>query len=213
MKCLVTAGPTREPIDPVRFISNRSSGRMGFAVAQAAAEAGHEVVLVAGPVSLPAPPGVTRIDVTTADEMFEAVRAEVVRGLDAAVMAAAVADYRPVAVLPHKLKKSSERIMLELERAPDILGAMRGVFGFPGRLIGFAAETENVLEHARGKLERKGCDLIVANDISRPGIGFDGDWNEVILLFPSGEMRRLPRARKLEIARFLVTLLSPAAPP
>ena len=202
---LITAGPTREAIDPVRFLSNRSSGRMGFALAQAAAEAGHRVTLVAGPVSLPTPEGVTRADVTSAAEMAEAVR-ERVAGTDVAIFAAAVADYRPVAVAAQKLKKSADRLVLELERTTDILGSMRAPWGFRGVLVGFAAETEAVLSHAVEKMRRKGCDLLVANDVSRPGTGFDSADNEVALCFPSGTIRPLARAPKLEIAREVVTV-------
>ena len=204
---LVTAGPTREPVDPVRFLSNRSSGKMGFAIAQAAAEAGHQVTLIAGPVALPTPPGVTRIDVESADDMFQAVAtalAQATPPVAVAILAAAVADYRPAAVATQKIKKHAGRLTLELERTRDILGSLRAPLGFTGVLVGFAAETENVLAHAREKLERKGCDLIVANDVSQPGIGFDAPDNEVTLVLPHGASLPLPRGPKLEIARELV---------
>ncbi|MFN0130332.1 MAG: phosphopantothenoylcysteine decarboxylase [Verrucomicrobiales bacterium] len=206
---LVTAGPTREAVDPVRFLSNRSSGRMGFAIAQAAVEDGHRVTLVAGPVSLVSPPGVARIDVESADDMFRAVERIVADTppVDVAVLAAAVADYRPLTVAAHKIKKQSARLVLELERTRDILGSMRSPIGFCGVLVGFAAETENLLANAREKLQRKGLDLVVANDVSRPDVGFDAADNEVVLVFPSGESRPLPRAPKLEIARHIVRLL------
>lgn len=207
---LVTAGPTREALDPVRFLSNRSSGRMGFAIAQAAVEDGHRVTLIAGPVSLVSPPGVSRIDVESADAMFRAVErvvADSTPPIDVAVLAAAVADYRPLSMASHKIKKQTPRLVLELERTRDILGSMRAPIGFGGVLVGFAAETENLVANAREKLQRKGCDLVVANDVSRHDVGFDGPDNEVVLVLPGGESRPLPRASKLEIARILIRLL------
>ncbi len=208
---LVTAGPTREAIDPVRFLSNHSSGKMGFAIAQAAAEAGHRVTLVAGPVALPTPTGVLRQDVVTADDMFHAVKtaiADATTPVDVAVLAAAVADYRPVRVAAQKIKKHDDRLVLELERTRDILGSLRKPLGFEGVVIGFAAETENLIENALDKLNRKGCDLIVANDVSQPGIGFESADNEVTLVFPGRETRPLPRRPKLEIARELVQVVA-----
>jgi phosphopantothenoylcysteine synthetase/decarboxylase len=204
---LVTAGPTREALDPVRFLSNRSSGKMGFAIARAAAEAGHRVTLIAGPVALATPPGVVRHDVESADDMFRVVAAVVTGAsvpVDVAVLSAAVADYRPVVVAAQKIKKHAGRLTLELERTRDILGSMREPLGFCGVLIGFAAETENVLAHAREKCTRKRCDLVVANDVSQPGIGFDADANEVTLVLPGDALRPLPRGSKLTIARELV---------
>ena len=183
MKFLITAGPTREPLDPARYLTNRSSGRMGYALAGAAKHDGHEVVLISGPTSLDVPPGVDFIHVETAQEMYEAVR-DMLPGVDVAIMCAAVADYRPVAYSDNKIKKDGERLVLELERTPDILGSMRSVFGFTGTLIGFAAETNDVEAYARGKLERKLCNMVVANDVSRHDIGFDSRENEVALVFP-----------------------------
>ncbi len=183
MKFLITAGPTREPLDPARYLTNRSSGRMGYALAGAAKHDGHDVVLISGPTSLDVPPGVDFIHVETAQEMYEAVR-DMLPGVDVAIMCAAVADYRPVAYSDNKIKKDGERLVLELERTPDILGSMRSVFGFTGTLIGFAAETCDVEEYARGKLQRKQCNMVVANDVSRPDIGFDSRENEVALVFP-----------------------------
>jgi len=202
MHFLITAGPTREALDPVRYLSNRSSGRMGFALAAAAVEAGHEVTLISGPVSLGTPAGVERVDVVSAQEMYEAVRRHLPR-TEAAIFSAAVADYRPVRVEARKIKKSSESLTLTLERTPDILGSVRGVLGWRGVLTGFAAETENLVANARAKLERKGCDLIVANDVSRPGIGFDAAENEVTLLWRGGE-ETLPRMSKEALARVIV---------
>lgn len=183
MKFLITAGPTREALDPARYITNRSSGRMGYALAGAARHDGHEVILISGPTALDVPAGVDFIHVESAQEMYEAVR-DMVKYADVAILCAAVADYRPVAYSEQKIKKDGDRLIIELERTPDILGSMRDVFGFTGTLIGFAAETQNVEDYARGKLERKKCDFIVANDVSRTDIGFDTRENEVALVFP-----------------------------
>jgi len=203
MRILITAGPTREALDPVRYLSNRSSGKMGYALAEAAVEAGHEVVLVSGPVSLAKPAGVEVIAVESAREMFEAVQKSIA-GCDAAIFAAAVADYRPVSVSEQKIKKTGERLVLELERTEDILGSARSVFGFRGVLAGFAAESEKLVEHAREKLERKGCDVIIANDITQPGIGFDSAENAVTLCLPGGRTKSLPRQPKTQLARALL---------
>lgn len=183
MKFLITAGPTREPLDPARYITNRSSGRMGYALAGAARHEGHEVMLISGPTHLDVPAGVDFLQVETAQQMYEAVR-DYSKGADVAILCAAVADYRPVAYSEQKIKKVGERLVLELERTPDILGSMRSEFGFRGYLIGFAAETQDVETYARDKLVRKQCDLIVANDVSRSDIGFDSRDNEVVLVFP-----------------------------
>jgi phosphopantothenate-cysteine ligase/phosphopantothenoylcysteine decarboxylase/phosphopantothenate--cysteine ligase len=210
MRFLITAGPTREPMDPVRFLSNRSSGRMGYALAEAVLAAGHAVTLVSGPVALAVPAGAQMVRIETAREMFEAVR-DAIGGCDAAVFCAAVADYRPVAAAAQKLKKSGDRLVLELEPTEDILGSARSVFGFRGYLVGFAAETEKLFEHAQAKLERKGCDLLVANDVAQPGIGFDSDENEVMLCLPGGRSRVLPRQSKKDLARELVAFIAAAA--
>ncbi len=204
MRLLVTAGPTHEAIDPVRYLANRSSGKMGFAVAAAGAARGWEVVLVAGPVALATPPGVRRIDVVTAQEMFEAVRREAVAA-DAAVFAAAVADFRPAALAEEKIKKSSGVVALDLEPTPDILAAMRGAFGFAGVLVGFAAETTDLLANARAKLERKGCDLVVANDVGRSDIGFGTDDNEAAILHRAdGRVEHLPKMPKSALADAII---------
>lgn len=203
MRLLITAGPTREPIDPVRFLSNRSSGRMGFALAEAAIEAGHDVVLISGPVSIPAPDGVQFVHVETAREMFDAVQIYL-SGCDVAIFSAAVADYRPVHFAAQKMKKSADKLTLELERTEDILGSARSKLGFSGILVGFAAETENLIAHAQEKLERKGCDMIVANDVSQTGIGFDSAENEVTLCLPHGRTIALPRQSKAALARELI---------
>lgn len=183
VQLLVTAGPTREPLDPVRYLTNRSSGKMGYALASAGAHLGHHVTLISGPTDLDIPINVDYVPVEAAQEMFEAVRVYLAKA-DAALFAAAVSDYRPATFAPEKIKKTSETLSLELVRNADILGSARTEFGFEGILVGFAAETENLETNARGKLERKGCDLVVANDVSQVGIGFDSDHNEVLLVFP-----------------------------
>jgi phosphopantothenoylcysteine synthetase/decarboxylase len=205
MKWLITAGPTREPLDPVRFLSNRSSGKMGYLLAEAAAEAGYEVTLISGPVSLSPAHGVKVKQIQTAEEMREAVREFCQsEAPDVAVFAAAVADYRPKAVETQKIKKRAQTITLELERTPDILGSMRGAFKYTGFLAGFAAETENLVANAMDKLKRKGCDLVIANDVSRMDTGFDSDENEVILCFPSGLTETLTKQSKRTLAHEIV---------
>lgn len=203
MRLLVTAGPTREAIDPVRYLSNRSSGKMGRALAEAAAARGHEVVLVSGPVALPPFEGGETLAVESAADMFEAV-ARALGGCDAAIFAAAVSDYTVAVPATEKIKKAGERLSLDLVPTRDILGAARGEMGFRGVLVGFAAETENLESHARGKLERKGCDLLVANDVSRADIGFDREENEVHLFFRDGSRRFLPRQAKSGIATVVI---------
>ncbi len=202
MNILVTAGPTREPIDPVRFLTNRSSGKMGYALAAAFAHAGHQVLLVSGPTALDVPDHVDFLPVETAADMHQAVARHLGR-MDLAVFAAAVADYTPAQVAPSKLKKSADRLTLELVRTPDILGSARGPLGFTGSLVGFAAETENLVANAHDKLTRKGCDLVIANDVSKPGIGFDSDHNEVTLVYPE-HTETLPPATKHDLAHQLV---------
>ena len=187
MKFLITAGPTREPLDPVRYLTNRSSGRMGYALAGAARHEGHEVLLISGPTTLDVPAGVDFIPVETAQQMYDAVQ-DMIKGVDVAILCAAVADYRPVVSAEQKIKKQADKLVLELERTPDILGSMRSVFGFEGKLIGFAAETNDVIAYGRDKLVRKKCDMIVANDVSKPGIGFDSRENEVVLIYPDHEV-------------------------
>ncbi len=207
MRILITAGPTREALDPVRYLTNRSSGRMGYAIAEAAVEAGHEVVLVSGPVSLAKPAGVEVIAVESARQMFEAVQKSLA-GCDVAIFAAAVADYRPVSVSEQKIKKKGEKLVLELERTEDILGSARSVFGFRGVLAGFAAESEKLVEHAREKLQRKGCDVIIANDITQPGIGFDSQENAVTLCLPGDQTIQLPQQSKAALAREIIRFVT-----
>jgi phosphopantothenoylcysteine decarboxylase/phosphopantothenate--cysteine ligase len=185
VRLMLTAGPTREAIDPVRYISNSSSGKMGFALAAAAADAGAEVTLVAGPVSLPTPAGVSRIDVITAGEMHAAVMARVA-DCDVFIGCAAVADYRAAEIAPQKIKKTGETLELRLVRNPDIIAAVAAHRPRPFT-VGFAAETNDLLVHARQKLEHKGLDLVIANDVSRSDIGFGSDRNEVRVVSASGD--------------------------
>ncbi|MCH2063860.1 MAG: phosphopantothenoylcysteine decarboxylase [Roseibacillus sp.] len=202
MKILVTAGSTREPLDPVRYLTNRSSGKMGYALANAGAQLGHHVTLVSGPTNLDIPINVDYVPVQTAQEMFEAVSVHIA-GTDAAIFSAAVADYRPASFAENKIKKSEDRVTLELIRNADILGSARAEFSYEGVLVGFAAETENLEENARGKLQRKDCDLVVANDVSRAGIGFDSDHNEVLLVYPD-RTDALPVETKDHLAHLIV---------
>ena len=202
---LITAGPTREPIDPVRFLSNRSTGRMGFAIAQAAAEAGHTVTLIAGPVELPTPPNVRRVDVVTARDMLAAVQRELVQA-DVLIASAAVADWRPETCSPTKLKKSGMDGVLRLVPNPDILKTILPQKG-NRRFIGFAAETGEPTAEAGRKLREKGLDLIVANDVTAPGAGFAVETNRVTLLYPDGRREALPLLSKLDLARRLIALL------
>lgn len=206
MKFLITAGPTREALDPARYLTNRSSGRMGYALAGAARHEGHEVVLISGPTNLQVPPNVDFINVESAKDMYEAVR-DMIKGVDVAIMCAAVADYRPVAYSEQKIKKVGEKLLVEFERTEDILGSMRDVFGFEGTLVGFAAETQDVINYARTKLQRKKCDMIVANDVSRADIGFDSKDNEVLLVFADRE-QALEKDSKEQIAMRIVEHIS-----
>ncbi|MGA8594351.1 MAG: bifunctional phosphopantothenoylcysteine decarboxylase/phosphopantothenate--cysteine ligase CoaBC [Bryobacteraceae bacterium] len=195
---LVTAGPTREPLDPVRYISNRSSGKMGYAIAEAALRRGANVILVSGPVSLTAPAGVELIRVHTALEMRDAVLAQLARAT-IIVKAAAVSDYHLREVPQQKLKKTAARFSLELDPTPDILAEI-GRQKEDRLLIGFAAETENLVQEARRKLQTKNCDMVVGNLVGQEGLGFDSDSNEVLLVTSSGEPERVGPARKSEIA-------------
>ena len=205
MHVLITAGPTREPLDPVRFLTNRSSGKMGYALAHAFIHAGHSVLLISGPTDLDVPAHVDFIPIETAADMYAAVAHSIGR-MDLAVFAAAVADYTPACVAKQKIKKSGATFTLELTSTPNILGAAREGFGFTGTLVGFAAETENLAVNARGKLTRKHCDLIIANDVSKPGLGFDADHNEVLLVYPERD-EALPAASKHALAHRLVAAI------
>lgn len=205
-RVVITAGPTREAIDPVRYISNHSSGKMGFALARAAIDAGAQVVLIAGPVQLETPDRVERIDVGSAQQMFEAVQARL-ENCDIFIAAAAVADYRPLEVAGDKIKKNGNAEMtLHLVRNPDIVASVAQRRPKPFT-VGFAAETSQVEMHARDKLERKNLDLIVANDVSAPGIGFNSENNAVLALWRDGELRIDTRSKTL-VARELIELIA-----
>jgi len=199
---VVTAGGTQEPIDPVRFITNRSSGKQGYALAQAALDLGAEVTLISTPVPIEPPPGVDYVQVCTADEMQTAVL-DACRQADALLMAAAVADFRPSQVAGHKIKKSTGLPALTLEATADILAAVsmaRTQSGKPGVVVGVAAETQDLLDNAAAKLKSKRLDMMVANDVSKPGAGFAGETNLVTLLFPDGRTERLPLLSKADVA-------------
>ncbi len=209
---LVTSGPTHEPIDPVRYLANRSSGKQGHAIATAAAAAGARVTLVSGPVTLPDPPGVTVVRVETASEMLAAVEAAL--PADIAVFAAAVADWRPAAFGEEKIKKGPEGPPpLALTENPDILATVaQRREGRPPFVVGFAAETTDVIAHARAKIARKGCDLIVANDVSAATGVMGGDRNSVHLIGRDGSLETWPDLPKDEVARRLVARLAELAP-
>ena len=196
---LITAGPTQEPLDPVRYLSNRSSGKMGYALAEAAAARGARVILVSGPVSLPPPSGVELIPVRTAVEMRKAVL-EHLEQATIIIKAAAVADYHRANPPQQKVKKTAARMSLELDPTPDIL-AEAGRKKGDRLLVGFAAETENLIEEARRKLQSKNCDMVVANLVAQPGIGFESDENEVTLVLRTGETIPVARASKASIAQ------------
>jgi phosphopantothenoylcysteine decarboxylase / phosphopantothenate---cysteine ligase len=204
VKFVVTAGPTREPIDPVRFLSNRSSGKMGYAIASAAIDANHEVVLISGPVNLAPPRGARLVSAMTSDEMHDAVHAAV-RDCDVLVMCAAVSDYKAARVAEQKIKKRDEKFSLALVPARDILKSLPRSRDF--FVVGFAAETNDMEEHARAKLATKNCDMMVANDLSDPNIGMESDENAVTIFSRNGESQRISRASKKIIARELVKII------
>ena len=204
---LVTAGPTREEIDPVRYISNYSSGKMGFAIAAAAQQRGAQVTLITGPTNLSVPAGVSCVPIFSADEMRTAVFSHL-DNIDVVIKAAAVADYRPVVQSAQKMKKTADKLTLKLEKNPDILaelGQQKGGLV----LVGFAAETERLLVHAAEKLQKKNLDFIVANDITRDGAGFDGDTNIVKFLSADGQVEELEQMSKREVARQLLDRIVP----
>ena len=205
-RVLISAGPTREAVDPVRFLSNRSSGKMGFALAAAAAEMGAETTLVAGPVTLGTPLGVERLDVVSAVEMRDAVYRHA-PAADLVIMAAAVSDFRPRDPRGEKIKKHLGLDQIKLEPNPDILAGLRDVAPRP-LIVGFAAETHDLEAAARGKLTAKRADLLVANDVSRPDIGFDSDDNEVLVLFRDRESLSLPRRAKRLLAADLMGIFA-----
>lgn len=205
-KVVITAGPTREPLDPVRFLTNHSSGKMGFALARAAQEAGAETVLIAGPVTLDTPDGVRRIDVETAVEMLEAAQS-VLSGTDIFIAAAAVADYRPDHYADQKIKKSGDQLILNLTKNPDIVATVSASPQRPNLVMGFAAETQQLEQYAEGKRIAKQLDFIVANDVSRADIGFNSDANAVTVFGPAGK-QDFPVASKDVIANQLLGLLA-----
>jgi phosphopantothenoylcysteine decarboxylase/phosphopantothenate--cysteine ligase len=231
VRFVITAGPTREPIDPVRYLSNRSSGKMGYAIAEAAIQAGHEVILISGPVNLDPPDGAQLFSVSTSGEMYEAVHRHV-GDCDVVVMCAAVADYKPAKVSQQKIKKLNQTFSLELIPTRDILasvakerrqrsrrepsdvdgkareGSRAGKRANQYLLVGFAAETNDVEKNAAKKLREKDCDIIVANDISGADFGMESDENEVTILFQNGEKRKISRAPKKIIAHELVKIFS-----
>ena len=206
MRLVVSAGPTFEDIDPVRFLGNRSSGKMGFAIAAAAAQRGAEVVLVAGPVQLPTPPGIARVDVRSAAQMFDAVMAAL--PCDAYIGAAAVADFTPRAIAASKLKKQpgQDTLVLELVKTRDVLAEVAVHPQRPRLVVGFAAETDDVARYARGKLERKRLDMICANRVGLAGSGFESDDNALLVIDARGE-RALGPAPKAELAAVLLDII------
>jgi phosphopantothenoylcysteine decarboxylase/phosphopantothenate--cysteine ligase len=205
VRFLVTAGPTQEPIDPVRYISNRSSGRMGYAIAEAALDAGHEVTLISGRVNLEPPARAKVIPVVTSEDMFAAVTDQI-RHTDVLVMCAAVADYRPAHYSQDKIKKDSCFHSIELVSTRDILGSLPRDRNF--MVVGFAAETNELENNAKKKLQNKNLDLIVANDVSRADIGMESANNEVTIFFRNGETKRIERSSKKNVAHELVKIIS-----
>ena len=203
---LLTAGPTREALDPVRFLTNRSTGKMGFAVAAAAAQAGAQVVIISGPVNLPTPPGAERIDVENAVEMRQAVMHRV-RQADIFIATAAVADYRAAHPAEQKIKKTSEALTLELVRNPDILAEVAALPSHRPFTVGFAAETHEVLHYAEEKRRRKNLDLIAANQVGIVGSGFESEQNALHLLWEGGE-KLLPMTDKIRLGQQLIALIA-----
>lgn len=198
-RVLITAGPTREALDPVRYITNHSSGKMGYAMAEVAASMGAKVTLISGPTTIAKPLGVNTIDIKTADEMLQAVL-EFLPEQDIVIKAAAVADYRAKSVSPQKIKKLDENLTIELEKNVDILSTITKRKKQKQIIVGFAAESDNLIENARDKLVRKNMDLIVANDISKEDSGFNVDWNQVVIIHKNGQMVELPKQTKRQIA-------------
>jgi phosphopantothenoylcysteine decarboxylase/phosphopantothenate--cysteine ligase len=201
---LITAGPTREPIDPVRYISNRSSGKMGYAIAEAALDVGHDVILISGPVNLARPRNAKVISVSTSDEMFEAVHQHADQA-NVCVLCAAVADYKPAQVSPVKIKKRATQLSLELIPTRDILDSLGRLQNRKFLLVGFAAETDHLEANATKKLREKNCDIIVANDAR---VAMETDENELLILFRDGDTKKISRAPKKNLARELVKIFS-----
>ena len=204
MKYLNTSGPTREPIDPVRYIGNRSSGKMGYATADAAIKAGHEVILVSGPVCLKPPRGVALVKINTADEMYEAVHQHL-DGIDIAVMCAAVADFKPAHYSAQKIKKNGGLENISLVPTRDILASLSKIKK-KFCIVGFAAETDFLHENALKKLREKKCDLIIGNDASRMDTGMESDDNALTLFYKSGKIKSISREKKTVLAKKLVKI-------
>ena len=210
MKILITAGPTREPMDPVRYLSNRSSGKMGYAIAEAALRRGHEVALISGPVALEAPRGARVTRVMTAEDMLRAVEQQA-SSCDALVMAAAVADWKPVSCAPGKMKKTGKPFALRLVPTTDILNKIKPLKG--ARLfVGFAAETSRLVREAARKLREKNLDMIVANDVSSSESGFEVDDNRVILMARDGKKERCPLMSKKAVAEKIIRWMEAQRP-
>ncbi len=208
LNLLITAGPTQEPIDPVRYLSNRSSGKMGYALAQAAQKKGHQVILISGPTNLKPPVKVRLIPVTTALQMHQEVLKNF-KQADVIIKTAAVADWRPARFSRHKIKKDRKNLNLKLIPNPDMLKTLGKIKRKNQLLVGFAAETHNPLLHARQKLIQKKCDWIILNNVSRKGIGFESDYNQVTLLSHNGQTISLPRMTKKKLAsKILEVILS-----
>ncbi|WP_444943190.1 bifunctional phosphopantothenoylcysteine decarboxylase/phosphopantothenate--cysteine ligase CoaBC [Microbulbifer sp. ZKSA006] len=210
-RVVITAGPTREAIDPVRFLSNHSSGKMGFALAAAAQNAGAEVTLIAGPVTLDTPPKVKRVDIISAQDMYEAAQSAADQ-CDIFISAAAVADFRPAQIATQKIKKKDgqDDAAIALVKNPDIVAAIAARTELRPFTVGFAAETQQVLAHAQSKLQRKNLDMIIANDVSQPDSGFNSDHNAVTAIDADGQSRLAP-ALKTELARQLIELIASKA--
>jgi phosphopantothenoylcysteine decarboxylase / phosphopantothenate---cysteine ligase len=206
MHCLITAGPTREYLDPVRFLSNGSSGKMGYALAEAARARGWTVTVVSGPVSIPAPAGVEMVRVVSAQEMYDACAARFA-GCDLFIAVAAVADYRPVEVAREKTKKIGGRVGLELVPTVDVLKTLAATKRPDQSVVGFAAETTDIEGYARRKLVEKNCDWIVANDVSAPGLGMEADRNAVVILGRDGSRHEVPAAGKDVVAREILRIV------
>ncbi len=198
-RVVITAGPTQEKIDPVRYFTNHSSGKMGYAIAEAAKQMGAEVTLVSGPTTMKPPVGVEYVPVTSASDMFEAVN-EILPSADIIIKAAAVADYRPKVTYQQKRKKQPGEWSIEMERTVDILQTLANKKTPAQVIVGFAAESENMLEYAKSKLEKKNLDLIVANNISEAGSGFKGDTNQITIIHRNGEVKPFPMLTKKEAA-------------
>ena len=208
MKILITAGPTREKIDPVRFLTNFSSGKMGYALAEAAKKTGHEVTLISGPVSIPALKNVTMIHIESAAEMYKAVLREY-KTSDVIIMSAAVADFTPIKYYEHKLKKDGrDNLSLELKRTVDILAYLGKHRKKNQLLVGFAAESKNLIENAKAKLKKKNLDWIIANDISIPGQGLQSDNNSVTMISSNGQIVNFPRQSKTKLAKNIIQILN-----